>query len=616
MVAYRVTHPQRNVAVVAIDVADRTTWEQWFLLTSDHHWDNPKCDRQLLKKHHDEAVDREAGILSVGDLYCAMQGKYDKRSNKSAVRPEHNVGNYLDALVSTAADWYGPYAHNYIVMSQGNHECVDGETEVLTEHGWKPIAEVTEDSLVYSLHPITQEVHLSHPLKTHCYDYEGQMIRIVHRNVDMMVTPNHRIAYISQNAGNLRYMEARDVLPAGGQVLSVPTSGRSNREELESLSDDEIRLAAWILTDGTLSGGASIFQSKPAMVERIRGILQRLGVAFSENVREQLVASIMGRELKKPPKPQYSFRILSSSVGLVRKLLPGGKYLLPPWVNELSQRQFDIFLEELILGDGSRHKLQKTAAMLYGKEEFLSQVQAICTINGYRAHLSWRNRTKPQGRQAGYWCLNITPRAVVAVHGRYAQKVDFSGKVYCLTTPSGNFFARRNGKAYLTGNSAIKKNHETDLCERLVAVLNDRHGSQVQAGGYGGWVRFLFKVGTQRSSVNLKYFHGAGGGGPVTKGVIQTNRRAVFLPDAHVVVSGHVHESWQVELPRERLNIQGRTFIDNQLHICTATYKEEYGDGHDGWHVERGAPPKPLGAWWLRFFWQNDRVDYEVIRAK
>jgi hypothetical protein len=30
--------------------------------------------------------------------------------------------------------------------------------------------------------------------------------------------------------------------------------------------------------------------------------------------------------------------------------------------------------------------------------------------------------------------------------------------------------------------------------------------------------------------------------------------------------------------------------------MITGTYKEEYGDGSKGWHIERGAPPKPLGG--------------------
>ena len=33
--------------------------------------------------------------------------------------------------------------------------------------------------------------------------------------------------------------------------------------------------------------------------------------------------------------------------------------------------------------------------------------------------------------------------------------------------------------------------------------------------------------------------------------------------------------------------------------VRTATYKEEYNNGLGGWHVERGATPKPLGGRWL-----------------
>lgn len=96
--------------------------EMWALLISDEHWDNPQCRLDLLKKHHDEAVERGAVILKFGDTFCAMQGKYDKRSNKSDVRPEHKNGDYLDSLVKTAAQWFHPYRHNIAVIGDGNHE--------------------------------------------------------------------------------------------------------------------------------------------------------------------------------------------------------------------------------------------------------------------------------------------------------------------------------------------------------------------------------------------------------------------------------------------------------------------------------------------------------------
>jgi hypothetical protein len=116
-----------NVVKVALDCSKKK--EHWFLLSGDRHHDNPHCNHELEKRHLDEALEREAGIIDIGDLFCAMQGKYDKRSNKSDIRPEHQNGEYLDSLVNTAADFYEPYAKNIVALGYGNHE-----TSILGRH--------------------------------------------------------------------------------------------------------------------------------------------------------------------------------------------------------------------------------------------------------------------------------------------------------------------------------------------------------------------------------------------------------------------------------------------------------------------------------------------------
>lgn len=93
-----------------------------FLLISDIHWDNPHCDRRLLKKHLDEAVERNARIIVNGDFFCLMQGKGDPRRSKDDIRPEHNKGNYLQAVVNDAVEWWQPYASNLLLIGYGNHE--------------------------------------------------------------------------------------------------------------------------------------------------------------------------------------------------------------------------------------------------------------------------------------------------------------------------------------------------------------------------------------------------------------------------------------------------------------------------------------------------------------
>ena len=43
-------------------------------MLSDLHWDNPKCDRELLKKHLDYCKEHNIPVMVNGDFFCLMQG--------------------------------------------------------------------------------------------------------------------------------------------------------------------------------------------------------------------------------------------------------------------------------------------------------------------------------------------------------------------------------------------------------------------------------------------------------------------------------------------------------------------------------------------------------------
>ena len=166
--------------------------------------------------------------------------------------------------------------------------------------------------------------------------------------------------------------------------------------------------------------------------------------------------------------------------------------------------------------------------------------------------------------------------------------------------------------------TAMLKSHETDLTERLVERLRSCGASNVRHGGFSGFIRFsVMLCQTRNNMLTYHYHHGYGGGGPVTRGVIQTNRMAVYLADADIVHTGHTHDAWQVSIQRLRLNFSNIVEQARQLHVRTAGYKEEHGDGYGGWHIERGGPPKPIGAAWLRLYHASGgKVDFEVTEAR
>jgi hypothetical protein len=158
----------------------------------------------------------------------------------------------------------------------------------------------------------------------------------------------------------------------------------------------------------------------------------------------------------------------------------------------------------------------------------------------------------------------------------------------------------------------VVKNANIDLLSLIVDALNSRGGSVIH-GGYGGWVRLVFNLGENNRVIKqIKYFHGSGGEAPVTRGAIQTNRQAVYLPDADFVVNGHSHNSYYIPISREKLDQNGRHYFDLQHHIRIPGYKQDYGDGTGGWEVTRGGVPKPIGAAWLQFERVKNKIEVSV----
>lgn len=146
-------------------------------------------------------------------------------------------------------------------------------------------------------------------------------------------------------------------------------------------------------------------------------------------------------------------------------------------------------------------------------------------------------------------------------------------------------------------NTSILRRHEHDVLGRFCKRLG------IERGPYAGWVLFRFEhaAGGKRTTRRLYYHHGWGGGGAVSKGTLNPSKVAPYTPDADIVAYGHIHEQWLFPIERQRISDSGHTFFDKQIHIQIPTMKQEFCN--NGYHAEKGRPPKPLGAWWLRFYW-------------
>jgi hypothetical protein len=168
---------------------------------------------------------------------------------------------------------------------------------------------------------------------------------------------------------------------------------------------------------------------------------------------------------------------------------------------------------------------------------------------------------------------------------------------------------------YGNHETGIIRNLETDPLQRFVDLLNYKCKSNVITGGYGGWLILHINPCETTSkvfSIKVKYFHGSGGGGIVTKGALNLTRALELAEGFDVFTMGHIHENAARNDVRESLYThKGNCKIElKQIHMAiTGTYKEEYGEGFMGWHVERGAPPKPVGGRILNIYLSMEKKD-------
>lgn len=339
----------------------------------------------------------------------------------------------------------------HVINVPGNHDCYSDDTEVLTKSGFKKHYDLNSNDLVATINPLTLVTEYQEYSDYFVKEYSGKMIKFNHRNLNSIVTPNHRMFIRPSNKDFYEYTTAKELHSNKTSSNYIKISGYNNNPDY-NISDDLIKLLAWINTDGSINNKRlefNIYQSKEVYVEEIRDLLNRLGIGFNENKRDRKTSKIKDRLLLSC-KPQYTFTLNVKKSGKeflenLKSLIPN-KYNVPQILKDCSKRQVDIYIKEFIKGDGCIKENNTTLwAQIYGTKELLSDLQALCITNGYNC----RQNINTRGDYELYLNFNeVRP----IINGKYTEEIDYSGKVWCLTTPNSNFITRREGVVAVQGN--------------------------------------------------------------------------------------------------------------------------------------------------------------------
>ena len=332
-----------------------------------------------------------------------------------------------------------------LILTLGNHECYDLETEILTRSGWKFPKELTLDDYIYTLNRDgIGEWHK--PTNIFFKEFKGKMWSYNSRTLSLRVTPNHRVLYTY--AGDITKIK-ETLAKRVPKSCDIPVAASSNSLGVD-MTEEQLRFNAVALTDSYHPSNSSVvFYQSEGKHLKIRKIVQDAGVTYTEKVRDRNISEICGKTLK-TCKLSYEFYISKP------EWCVDNNKRLPDWVFDLSPNQWEIFLETLVFCDGTLPTKAVNSLVFYGKKLLCEDLQRACLVHGYRATI-----TEYRDNQ---FRVNITKAVTCRVENfLQEEEIETEETVWCLEVKNENFLTRRNNKPIICGN-----------CRILRAINDDR----------------------------------------------------------------------------------------------------------------------------------------------
>ncbi|WP_051072975.1 N-acetylmuramoyl-L-alanine amidase [Nocardiopsis valliformis] len=397
--------------------------------------------------------------------------------------------------------------------------CVDEETEILTEDGWRAFRDIEVGDTVLTL---DHEAGVSQWQPLQAVNVfpamPRELIKMEGREHSSLTTAQHRWPVERHD----RRTGARRPKPADGKWAATGRSERTQRgrervwtttETLEQAdriplaapcvtlpaepkwSDALVELVAWFWTGGHVeprgrdrAPGTDVLlrqceQRNPKNAARIRGALHSLfGPGSDDLPRSGSGPDGAHRWGEAPAGHLVEFRLSADAGRLLVDQAPG-RVPRYGFLRSLTRAQLDLFVGVSLLAGGHDNHTVNARALSQRNREAAEAFQFAAVLAGHATSL--RRRPPSSSTEYDTWEVELrrgtrfSPRAAVTRESAFSiTKEPYSGHIWCPTTPNGTWLARREGTVYFTGNSF--------MCCAHGHVIEGRGLRRAQAAQPGG----------------------------------------------------------------------------------------------------------------------------------
>ena len=337
--------------------------------------------------------------------------------------------------------------------------CYSDDTEILTDNGWKLFKDLREEK-VARVNPKTMNLDFVEPEDKQCYNYDEEMIRFVNRNIDLKVTPEHKMLYQTRDkfergipfeiakAGDLIDKHSCIVIPQAVNYIGTKLENKKFGD-IEFTGEQFSKFMGFWLGDGWANSSDNRVEfavSKvcyPETYKKITDLFKEVGIEWKEN---EYISQLSD-------KPMLTLRYSNKELNhYLTKFGKAKTKYIPKDVLNSTENEMLSFLEYYEMADGCSEKYGKNKRFFSMSKELINGCQEMYIKLGIASNINeWNGgyelsvrKSKTDKRKKKDFCY---------VYKNSIIKEKYNGKVYDVTVADHHFLVvRRNGRAVVSSN--------------------------------------------------------------------------------------------------------------------------------------------------------------------
>lgn len=360
-------------------------------------------------------------------------------------------------------------------------ECFRGDTEILTDSGYKQFKYLSESDKVAQF---TDEgnIEFVNPIRLIKRQHEGKICKLhLGRGRFAYVTPNHNQVFRTKTDKRWRTKEIKDL--KFNCLNQIPVSGKGAGDNSRLTPVEKLYIA--IQADGTLQRHQvnesvySIQLTKDRKKNRLKNIL-------NEYTNYTKIKGRLGTDRYMIKLPKGDAKLLSTHFSV-----------------NMGYDRAKSFIEEVIEWDGS-HLIGSTEYYSSKIKENADFVAAVAVQAGYKVLQSIEKDNRNDNYSSIHRVYMRPNTEAVNTQPMYKKYEDYNDYVYCVEVPSHKIVVRSQGYTFVSGNC----HHLSQRCREALEyfeigksiLLSATVGRELKAELYNSFINLrIYKVTTKQA---------------------------------------------------------------------------------------------------------------------